>query len=214
LERNALRALFRVYNDVRHLQNISLKIFVRDDIWRRITEAGFAEASHITRTVTIRWDNASLMNLAVRRLLNNACIGDGLGVSSEEIMSDMAKQRTTFYKFFPPQVDGGPNKPQTFEWILGRTVDGTGVNAPRELIHFLMELRDEQIRRLERGENASGDQLLFDRTIFKSALESVSEARLNQTLLAEYPEYRRYVSLLKGEKTLHTPGDTCSYLGD
>ena len=29
--------------------NIKLKIFVRDDIWQRISEGGFAEASHITK---------------------------------------------------------------------------------------------------------------------------------------------------------------------
>ena len=34
LEANALRALFRVYNDIGGLQNISLKIFLREDIWK------------------------------------------------------------------------------------------------------------------------------------------------------------------------------------
>lgn len=40
LERNALRALFRAYNDLRSLNNIVLKIFVRDDIWKRISSGG------------------------------------------------------------------------------------------------------------------------------------------------------------------------------
>lgn len=38
LERNALRALFRVYNDFKAFDNLKLKLFVRDDIWERITE--------------------------------------------------------------------------------------------------------------------------------------------------------------------------------
>jgi hypothetical protein len=52
LERNALRALFRVYRDMQGLNNVSVKILLRDDIWARITDEGFREASHITRAVT------------------------------------------------------------------------------------------------------------------------------------------------------------------
>ena len=43
LERNALRALFRVYRDVSGYDAIKLKIFLRTDIWERITDAGFRE---------------------------------------------------------------------------------------------------------------------------------------------------------------------------
>ena len=41
LEANALRALFRVYRDLQGLTNLSLKILLRDDIWKRITDSGF-----------------------------------------------------------------------------------------------------------------------------------------------------------------------------
>ena len=56
LEENALRALFRVYRDIASLDNIKLKILLRDDIWSRITASGFREASHITQSITITWD--------------------------------------------------------------------------------------------------------------------------------------------------------------
>jgi hypothetical protein len=49
LERNALRALFRVYSDLRAYSSVHLKIFLRTDIWRRILDEGFREASHIRR---------------------------------------------------------------------------------------------------------------------------------------------------------------------
>ncbi|MCB0540694.1 MAG: hypothetical protein KDE33_24470, partial [Bacteroidetes bacterium] len=38
LETNALRALFKVYRDLAIYSQIKIKIFLRDDIWRRITE--------------------------------------------------------------------------------------------------------------------------------------------------------------------------------
>jgi hypothetical protein len=53
LEANALRALFRVYLDLRAFPQIQLKIFLRTDIWARITSEGFREASHVTRHLTI-----------------------------------------------------------------------------------------------------------------------------------------------------------------
>ena len=204
LEKNALRALFKVYNDLKGLPQIGLKIFVRDDIWRRITETGFAEASHITRSVTIRWDKESLLNLAVRRLLNNQSISELFMEDQSAILRNFEIQSNLFYYFFPDQIDSGVNKADTFEWILGRTKDGTGLNTPRELIHFLTELRNEQLRRLERGDEPPLGTQLFDRSVFKPALKIVSEARLAQTLFAEYPEMQSRITALKQERTLHT----------
>jgi len=40
LEANALRALIRVYADIRGLDFIGLKIFLREDIWKRVNEGG------------------------------------------------------------------------------------------------------------------------------------------------------------------------------
>lgn len=71
LEQNALRALFRVYLDLAAYRSINLKIFLRSDIWARITARGFREASHITKHVTIQWEARSLLNLIVRRALHN-----------------------------------------------------------------------------------------------------------------------------------------------
>lgn len=54
LEAGALRALFRVYLNLLSNPQIQLKIFLRSDIWERITEAGFREASHFTRHLTVK----------------------------------------------------------------------------------------------------------------------------------------------------------------
>jgi hypothetical protein len=71
LEENALRALFQAYLDLLSLERIRLKIFLRTDVWRRLTKHGFREASHITRHVTIEWDKPSLISLVVRRALQS-----------------------------------------------------------------------------------------------------------------------------------------------
>jgi hypothetical protein len=43
LEKNALRALFKAYRDVQSHAEIKLKIFLRTDIWKRITQEGFRD---------------------------------------------------------------------------------------------------------------------------------------------------------------------------
>lgn len=179
LEENALRALFRVYLDTMELNYIYPKIFLRTDIWKRISRGGFREASHITRHITIRWDTNSLINLVIRRALNNKAIIEAYNVDSQEILRSTEKQIELFYKIFPEKVDIGPNKSKTFEWILARTWDATKQAAPREIIHFLNEARDAQLRQYEVGGMESEQEELFSRASLRDALPEVSKVRLN-----------------------------------
>ncbi len=205
LEANALRALFRVYLDLMAFPSIQLKIFLRTDIWARITSEGFREASHITRHITISWNRNSLLNLVVRRAIYNNSIKEAYGVTDDLPRLPAQEQEIFFYKLCPDQVDVGPNKPTTLDWLLTRTRDGTQLNAPRELIHFLNCLREVQVRRLELGEPEPDGQQVFVRASFKEALPEVSKVRLEQTLYAEHPEWKTSLEKLRGEKTLHSP---------
>lgn len=205
LEANALRALFRVYLDLLAYPNIKLKIFLRSDIWARITEGGFREASHVTRHLTIEWNRNSLLNLIVRRALINNALCEAFGVEKNLGSAIIPAQQDFFGKLFPSQVDVGPNKPTTLDWMLSRTRDGARNNAPRELIHFLNSLRDTQVRRFEVGSEPFPEgQELFARAAFKEALPEVSQVRLEQTVFAEHPDLKGFLERLRGERTLHT----------
>lgn len=206
LERNALRALFRAYNDLKAFPCLSLKIFVRDDIWRKITTGGFTEASHITKSVHISWSPESLLSLIVRRILNNQELVEFVGADPVMIRSDYDQQKELLYKLIPDQVDSGKN-PSTFDWIVSRTTDATGNSVPREIIHLMDLARELQIKALERGSSEpDGEYRLFERNAFKEALPKVSKVRYEQTLLAEHPEMRERLQVLEGEKSEQTPG--------
>lgn len=205
LEQNALRALFRVYLDLLDFEHIKLKIFLRTDIWDRITKGGFREASHITKHVTVFWDRSSLLNLIVRRALHNSAICKHFGVNPTDVLSTTKNQEMFFFRLFPGQVDVGANKSLTLDWMLSRTRDGSQMNAPRELIHLLGSLRTQQLRRFELGESDPEGEALFARSTFKQALPEVSEVRLTQTLLAEHPDLRESIEALKGERTSQRP---------
>jgi hypothetical protein len=205
LERNGLRALFRVYLDLRAFDAIGLKIFLRSDIWRRILDEGFREASHITRQITIAWDETSHLNLVIRRALYNRTLRDFYKVNENEVLSDSNKQSDLFYRIFPQQVDPGSRRPRTLYWILDRTCDGTGYTAPRELIHLLSVARDVQLKHLELGNPEPPGETLIDGSALKDALPEVSRVRYEQTLCAEFPDLRKHLQRLEGEKTLQSP---------
>lgn len=204
LERNALRALFRVYRDLAEFDAIKLKIFLRSDIWSRITEGGFRESSHITRVVVIDWSKPALLNLIIRRMISNPRLVDALKIDREKILRDFEAQQNLFYRVFPAKVEQGSKKPSTLDWMITRCADGKGKTAPREVIHLLSSLREKEISRLERGESAAPSEQLFDRSVFKEALPTVSEARYNQSLIAEYPDLKNLLTKLNGEKTEQT----------
>jgi hypothetical protein len=201
LETNALKALFKVYRDLSPLNNLKIKIFLRDDIWRRLTEEGFREASHITKTLTIIWSKETIVNLIIRRLLNNQSIIDKYFIDKNAILLDYKMQEELFYRFFPLKIEIGEKQSNTIDWILNRLKDGKEIIAPREIIHLFNEAKQEQIKKLQIGQNDLEGDNLIGRYAFKTALDIVSKVRLEQTIYAEYPSLKPFIQKLESEKT-------------
>lgn len=203
LEKRALRSLFQVYRDMAGFRNIKLKIFLRTDIWREITKNGFREASHID-DLTLTWDYTSLVNLVVRRALNNDGVRQFYGADPDVILGNVQMQSNLIERMLPAKVpdppEGGQKKWKTFDWMLSRTCDGSGFNAPRELIYLLSEARNKQINRLEKGHQEPAGTALFDPEALKDAMFKVSQIRYERTLCAEYPTLRHFVQRLEGSK--------------
>jgi len=202
LERNALRALVRCYNDFMAYSNIRLKIFIRDDIWKQIATGGFREASHVTRTTNIDWSPDGLLNLIMRRLISNDSFVEYCGVDRSELISNFTKQKDVMFSILPEKIDIGKN-PNTFDWIVSRIRDGLDIAAPREFIHMFETLKTNQLQRLERGEKEPDGKIVFDKSIFKDSLITVSKVKYEQTLLSEYNEYLSYFEALRGKKSEH-----------
>jgi hypothetical protein len=204
LEKRGLRALFRTYLDLLAFEKIAIKIFLRDDIWRRIVAEGFREASHITRSMTIVWDKNSLQNLIVRRALYNSSICQFYSVTPDEILGDASKQSEFFYRMFPDQIAVGRRQSNTLDWMLSRVADASQNPAPRELIHLLQVARDAQLRAYELGGTEPPGSALIGRTAIKDSLPEVSKVRFDQTLCAEYPALRSYWLKMENSKSAQT----------
>jgi hypothetical protein len=95
----ALRALFRAYLDLLAFPNLRLKLFVRRDLFRRITAGGFVNLTHVNaRKFEVIWDEEDLLNLLCRRIRKN--IDFCKAISVEEATADM----DLFDRLFPTQV--------------------------------------------------------------------------------------------------------------
>ena len=119
-------------------------------------------------------------------------------------MGNLSLQEELFSKIFPKKVDTGSSKPSTLDWMLSRTADGTKRTAPRELIHLLLTIRDEELRLIQLGNPGPNDGTLFDKSAIRSSLPFVSKARYEQTLCAEHPKLKPYLDKMEREKTQQT----------
>lgn len=205
LETNALRALFKAYLDLARFVEIKIKIFLRDDIWKRIVNEGFREASHITKFQSLSWTRDSLLNLLIRRILDNPDLVNFFNIDKGRILADMNKQEELFYKLFPEQIDVGSRKSKTLEWVLSRTKDGKGINTPRELIQLFTHARLIELKKQDNGINELQGENILSRQSIKEAVISVSKQRMEQTIYAEFPDLKEYMEMLKGDKAEHTP---------
>jgi len=201
LETNALRALFKTYLDFASLDNVRLKIFLRTDIWKRITDNGFRESSHITRHATITWTDPFLLDLIIRRAVSNKPIREFYSVTEAGVLSNFQARVDFFYRVFPDKVDPGQKKPRSFDWMLSRTRDAQGPAAPRELIHLVNAIQEVQLAKYDVGSPEPPHSYLFDRSAFKDAMRDVSRVRVEQTIYAEYPEVKPWIQDIEGEKT-------------
>lgn len=201
MEVRALRALFRVYQDMRAVKRVRLKIFLRTDVWSRITEKGFTEASHLTRSETISWTREGLLDLVMKRVVASPAIRQHLGVENGDL-TILAKD-TAFHHVVPRQMETGAKRPRTFDWLISRVRDGTNQSEPRELIHWLTRAKDAQIGIALRDASWATSPLI-GRAAIRDALPEVSRARLEQTLFAECPDVRPWVLRLKGTRPEYT----------
>lgn len=206
LEATALKTLFQVYIDLMEFENIRLLVFFRDDIWNRIIEEGFREASHLTRKELITWDEDALFHLIMSRFAKNSELMTFLNLAH---LTQMTKenQKILFEKIFPKNTI--QNGQLNFQWIISKITDGNGNVSPRELIHLINEGIKLEVKKLSEGGEESSDYLISEESIWQ-ALKIVSKTKL-ETILSEYPNLQYFINRLKKKKIRSTPDDLKIY---
>jgi hypothetical protein len=193
----ALRALLRTYLDLTEFTNLKLKLFLRRDLFRRVTSSGFVNLTHINaKKLEIIWDEEDLLNLLARRIRENREFVDEFGIA------DLTDQQM-FDKIFPDQVDFGLRKPRTWVWMMRRIRDGNDVKPPRNLIDLIKFSREAQLRKEDRDPRDLSKDPLVEPEALRKGLSQLSESRVNDTLLAEAGALSPVISRFRDGKAEH-----------
>ena len=209
VEKPALRALLRTYLDGMEFEHVRMKLFVRKDLFRKITEDGFVNLTHVNaRKYEIIWDDEDLLALFAQRVRNSSEFIQMFGVVN-------AADWELFQLIFPERIEARKNYPTTWHWILTQISDGNGVKSPRNLIDLMRIAQEEQLRREQRSPRKyMSNTPIIEVESLKKALIRLSQRRVEDTLLAEYGrDVKRAIQAFKNGKSDHNERSLCQLFG-
>ncbi|GAA4499045.1 P-loop ATPase, Sll1717 family [Gluconacetobacter tumulicola] len=203
----ALRALLRTYLDFSEFNRLKIKLFVRKDLFSRITAGGFVNLTHVNaRKLDIVWRDPDLLNLLSRRVRENVTFCKMLGIKD---LSDQG----IFDVLFPQQVDAGTRKPITWVWMMRRIRDGNDVKPPRNLIDLVQLSQDAQLKREGIEERPINSRPIFEPDALRDGLSDLSVRRVDDTLFAEAGSSVQAIEKFRGSKAEHNLASICELLG-
>ncbi|MGC2548457.1 MAG: hypothetical protein WA426_21640, partial [Silvibacterium sp.] len=191
----ALRALLRTYLDLREISNLSLKLFLRKDLFRKVIGRGFVNLTHVNaRKVEIIWHDEDLKHLLIARVKD-----------SEEVVKDLGlaglDNDSAFSILFPTKVSQGKKQSTTWNWMMSRIRDGNGVIAPRNLVDLVEKARADQVQcDLRSPREYTTGVTLIEADSVKRAHKLLSKDRVEDTLLAESPDLSPLLEKFRNKK--------------
>jgi hypothetical protein len=203
-----LRALLRTYLDLLAYPRLKLKLFVRNDLFRKIIQGGFVNLTHVNaRKMEIIWDEEDLLNLFSRRVRESSDFSAALQIGA---LSD----KQIFERIFPDQVIQGSRRPSTWLWMMSRIRDGNNIKPPRNLIDLIAKAKEAQIRAEERIPRELAETVnIIEADAIRRAQRSLSEQRVQDTLLAEVAELVPTIEKFRDGKAEHNEASLSNLLG-
>lgn len=197
LEANGLRGLLRAFNDLLGFSHIKLKIFVRDDVFQRVTLTGrpFPGLNLVGPEVDLSWRTEELLDLIMRRMLQSESVQVLYHLDVEQLESlqgDYATQLSLFKRIFPPYIDGV----ESLEWMLSTLRDGACRVAPRNVLRLINHSVQNQMSR----HLYPNGEVLFDSSVVREASKQASHDHYVTAFLAEYPKLRDFAEALTGHR--------------
>lgn len=191
----ALRGLISAYQDLKHFNQMKLKLFIRDDVMEVISMPNFPIVQKIRSKMSrISWQESDLFAMICKRI-RNANIFDGRYLDSTN--------QNVFYKVFPEKMN---EKTDTWSWIVKHLSDSNEVLTPRSLIQFAKYAiefqRDKESRENEKREYIENKPLIELEQV-KLAYKQISRDRYEDTLLSSSSAYARIVKNFNGSKSTH-----------
>ncbi|MDQ5808352.1 MAG: hypothetical protein M3320_06715 [Actinomycetota bacterium] len=214
-ERQALRSLMQVTRDLNAAdpegRRIRVKLFMREDIFNRISRGGSqVNLSHI-RDADLRWYPDTLSELLCRRVIQHEdhCRLFRLKPSHAKttagrstIISTLLPEATPF----PLPCRDNHVTATTWNWVMTYLRDGKGYVSPRNLLTFFdIACREQEDMWEDDGDRGTRDALLGGKALNR-AWRTLSRERMEDTVVAEDGELEPYIDrLMNGAYRYRSP---------
>lgn len=202
VRQQALTGLFQLVQscDASRLTEIRFKIFLREDIWNRLS---FDNKSHFTgRDILLQWTRIDFLRLALRQAIQSDFKNLVDRVSPVAIESiDQANEDAidkALEILWGSRRRGGNRAKKVSRWVYERLTDSSGTTFPRSLSILLTEAKEQEL--IYKGQSSSKfrtDRLLQGKSL-EFGLKKASEKRCEE-IKEEYPNLIKFFDSLKGE---------------
>lgn len=190
----SLRALLRSHLKICAIKQgqmeVRSKIFIRTDIYDNITrKEGFTNITHL-RDLNIRWSIKSILALVCKRVVTNNEVVRKLN----EFKVNHTDPSGVWNILVPQKIQAEPSE----AWLARATGDSSSAFNPRNYITLLSLALKKDIELLRTNPfGVTRDSVLSVESITSSYGE-LSRKRLDDTILAEFPDVRPYIDKLRG----------------
>ncbi len=203
IRQQALTGLFQLVQscDANRLTEIRFKIFLREDIWNRLS---FDNKSHFTgRDIILQWAKIDFLRLALRQVIqskefkNLVDRSSPIAVESIDQASEEAIDKA-LELLWGSRRRGGNRAKNVSRWVYERLTDPSGTTFPRSLSIFLKGAKEQELT--YKGQSSSKfrtDRLLQGNSL-EFGLKKASEKRCEE-IKEEYRDLTKFFDSLKGK---------------
>jgi hypothetical protein len=213
VETTALRALMKTIGSFT-TEKVRLKLFLRDDIFDSITDAGgFAALTHVMSRCsnTLKWDRDQILKLLVNRIAANEFLATYLRISKQMIAESADYRAKVFYAVFPDRLRPGKNQSVTLDWLYKHCEDGNGVVTPRDFID-LVRMATARQTDICLGQAAATPTLLTAPAVLQG-YSDMSIKKKETYLKAEFDHFWKSIEQFANGKAEHDSGSLARLLG-
>ncbi|WP_339327989.1 MinD/ParA family ATP-binding protein [Anabaena lutea] len=201
VRQQALTGLFQLVQscDANRLTEIRFKIFLREDIWNRLS---FDNKSHFTgRDIILQWAKIDFLRLALRQAIQSDPFKNlvdrvaPIPIESIDQASEEAIDKA-LELLWGSRRRGGNRAKNVSRWVYERLTDSSGTTFPRSLSILLKGAKEQELT----YKGKSSIKLRTDRLLQGNSLEfglkKASEKRCEE-IKEEYPDLIKFFDSLK-----------------
>jgi MinD-like ATPase involved in chromosome partitioning or flagellar assembly len=205
---DALGGLLRLAYDANNLDlhNIRFKIFLREDIWRKLV---FTNKSHFgeSRTLNLQWKFDDFLRLAYRFATGGSKLFHALALQAmplSELEIDSATEEQLRQALAPLWGLNQEKRKNAFaaRWVYSRMTDAKDNIYPRSLTVLLQKARDHELEGKNSSKPIASDRLL-SRPAMQAGLIEASIERVN-ALKNEYPNLVAFLENVQNTNSLQS----------